>query len=401
MIVKISAGRAEGSVSAPPSKSMAHRLLMCAAFSEGSTVAGVDFSEDVLATLDCLRTLGARVETTGDTVTLGGLDIDSVPENTELFCRESGSTLRFFIPICLLTGKKIKLLGSARLMERPQSVYEDICREQGILFDRSGDGITLCGKLRPGEYSVAGDVSSQFITGLMFALARLPGDSVIKLVGKCESRSYIDLTVKALADFGVTVLQNENEYLIKGGQSFCSRNLSVEGDYSNAAFFDALNLLGSKVRVTGLDPHSLQGDRVYKDLFSKLGGSEEIDLSDCPDLAPVLFALSAFVGKTVFVGTKRLKIKESDRAAAMKDVLSRFGVQVDIAENEVTVWGGKITAPKEPLPSFCDHRIVMSAAVLLTLTGGSITGAEAVNKSFPDFFKKLSSLGINIEVCSL
>ncbi len=401
MIVKISAGRAEGSILAPPSKSMAHRLLICAAFSEKSTVKGIEYSEDVLATLDCLRALGATVETDGDTVTLGGLSAERFPQNAELLCRESGSTLRFFIPICLLSESKITLRGSERLMERPQSVYEKICKEQGLTFCRDGQSIVVKGPLCAGEYSVAGDISSQFITGLMFALSCLSGDSVINIVGKTESRSYINLTLKALADFGVTVKESDGKYYIKGGQKFCSREITVEGDYSNAAFFDAFNVLGSEVFIEGLREDSLQGDRVYKQLFSRLGGSEEIDLSDCPDLAPVLFALSAYVGKTVFTGTRRLKIKESDRAEAMRDVLSSFGVRVDIAENSVTVWGGAITPPSEPIFGHNDHRIVMAAALLLSLTGGEIYGAEAVSKSLPNYFERLKSLGINIEVESL
>ncbi len=399
MIVKIGKGRAEGTVSAPPSKSMAHRLLLCAAMSEKSTVRGIEYSEDVLATLDCLRALGARVETEGDSVTLGGLSLKTAKGAT-LPCRESGSTLRFFIPLCLLSGNELTLTGSARLLERPQTVYEKICTEQGIKFQKTAHGITLCGKLCAGEYSVAGDISSQFITGLMFALCHLDGDSFIKIVGKTESRSYIDLTIKALADFGVTVTPREDGYFVAGGQKFLSRDITVEGDYSNAAFFDAFNLLGGNVTVTGLREDSLQGDRVYKKLFEKLG-KEEIDLSDCPDLAPILFSLSAKVGKTVFTGTRRLKIKESDRAEAMKQELAKLGVGVDIAENSVTVFGGKITAPTEPIDSHNDHRIVMSMAVLLSLVGGEIKGAEAVSKSLPDFFKMLNSLSLDTEVKTL
>ncbi len=398
MNIKIYSGTARGSVAAPPSKSMAHRLLLCAAMSGESTVSGVDFSEDILATLDCLRALGARVNINGDKVTLGGLCSEHFPEDAELFCRESGSTLRFFIPICLLAGKKINLYGSARLLERPQEVYEELCREKGFLFERDGEKITVCGKLTAGEYSVRGDISSQFITGLIFALFAAGGSSKIKLGGKVESLPYIKLTLKAFADFGAKIaLTEQNEIIIEGGRPE-NRNITVEGDYSNAAFFDALNIFGGSVTVTGLQDGSLQGDRVYKTVFADLQKTH--DLSDCPDLAPVAFAVAAFSGGGSFCGTRRLKIKESDRAEAMKAELEKFGIEVAVGDNSVKI-SGKLSAPKQTLCGHNDHRIVMALAVLCTVTGGVIEGAEAVAKSFPDFFSRLGSLGIKTEVESL
>lgn len=397
MIAEIKKCIARGVCVAPPSKSMAHRLLMCGAFSEKSKISGVEFSEDIKATLDCLLALGARVEIDGNTVTVGGL----CPEECGkafLPCRESGSTLRFFLPLCLLSNAEKTLKGSARLLERPQSVYEDICKKQGLLFQKEDGSIKVGGTLSAGEYRVRADISSQFITGLMFALARKSEDSKIILEGKSESLSYIDLTVKAFKDFGVNIEKTDGGYYIRGGQKFLSKELSVEGDYSNAAFFDALNVLGGSVEIKGLSPDSLQGDRVYKKLFTKFGTDEPIDLADCPDLAPVLFALAAAKGKTRFIGTRRLKIKESDRAEAMKTELAKFGVQVEVEENSATVFGGEITPPTDMLCGWGDHRIVMALSLLCTQTGGKIAGAEAVNKSLPDFFSRLSELNITVEV---
>ncbi len=394
MRIKIYKGTAAGTMIAPPSKSMAHRLLICGAMTEKSSVSGIEFSEDICATIDCLKALGAKIEIIGDRVEVGGLNPAKFPENAELFCRESGSTLRFFIPLCLLSGKEIKLFGSERLLSRPQEVYEELCREKGFSFINDGKKITLKGSLGAGEYLVRGDVSSQFITGLIFALS-LCGGGKIKLKGKTESGSYIELTKKALAEFGIDITLGENEIIVPAGAVFQNRDIAVEGDYSNAAFFDALNVFGGEVELLGLDECSLQGDRVYSEIFAE--DTPEYDLSDCPDLAPIAFAVAAYKGGGHFSGTHRLKIKESDRAEAMRKELEKFGIKLTIGENEVSV-SGKLTPPTTVLAGHNDHRIVMALAVLSTLTGGVIEGAEAAAKSLPDFFSRLASLGIKTEV---
>ena len=398
MTVKIKKGKARGTVSAPPSKSMAHRNLICAAFTERSTVRGVSFSEDIRATLSCLEALGADVRVDGDTVTLGGIGRNPV-KNPELFCNESGSTLRFMIPLCLMRDEQITLTGSQRLFERPNKIYADICEKQGLHFEQTEKGISVRGRLSSGNFAIPGDVSSQFISGLMFVLPLLKGDSIITLTGKIESRSYIFLTLKALSDFGVHIEQTSYDtYYIKGGQSYENRDVCVEGDYSNAAFFEALNYLGGEVEIKGLDEKSLQGDRVYSQLFPLLEkGRAAIDISDCPDLAPVLFALASVKNGAVFTGTRRLKIKESDRAGAMKEELSKFGIKVRVEENSVEVEKGELKAPEEVLCGHNDHRIVMALSVLCTLTGGSIDEAQSVKKSFPDFFERLRETGIEIQ----
>lgn len=398
MVVTINKSKAFGRVIAPPSKSMAHRYLICAALSPESEIKGVGFSEDIKATLSCLEALGANAEISGNTVRIGGIDIAKGIKNGKLFCNESGSTLRFLIPLCLLFDKKITLTGTKRLMERSLSVYSDICRAAGMYFNQGAESVTVKGRLSAGKYSVRGDVSSQFISGLMFALPLLPNDSVIDITGALESGSYLGMTVKALADFGVRISRtDEHTIYIKGNQTYKPRELTVEGDYSNAAFFDALNALGGNVAVSGLKKDTCQGDAVYKKLFGEIvRGCPEIDISDCPDLGPVLMAAAAANNGAHFTGTHRLKIKESDRGAAMAEELAKFGCKTLIGDNDITVHACNLKTPELPLNGHNDHRIVMSLAVLCTLTGGKIYGAQAVSKSFPDFFERFSSLGIDL-----
>lgn len=399
MIASISAGTAFGRVEAPPSKSMAHRYLICGALSGGSVIRKIALSEDIKATLGCLEALGAKVEIKGSDVYIGGINFEKVTDGAELYCGESGSTLRFLIPLCLLTGKKITLKGTKRLMSRSLSVYGDICAAQGISFSERDDSVTVCGRLSPGKYSVKGDISSQFISGLLFSLPLLQGDSMIDIGGALESGSYVNMTVKALADFGVRISRSDEHTLfVKGNGIYKPRELTVEGDYSNAAFFEALNSVGGNVAVAGLKKNTCQGDAVYRRLFAELvRGCPETDVSDCPDLAPVLMAVAAANNGTRLTGTHRLKIKESDRGAAMAEELAKFGCRVEAGENEIRVYGCNPKKPALPLSGHNDHRIVMALSVLCSVTGGEIYGAEAVCKSFPDYFEKLASLGIEVK----
>lgn len=403
MIVKITPSTAFGRVKAPPSKSMAHRLLICGALSKESVISGVAFSEDIKATLSCLKALGADIKIENDNVTLGGIDINKAPASNKLFCSESGSTLRFIIPLCLLFGGYFNLSGSERLMERSLIVYEEICKNQGISFTKTKTDLSLCGKLSAGKYTVRGDVSSQFISGLMFALPLLGQDSIIEITNSLESGSYLNLTIKALADFGVRITRyDEKTFYIKGGQTYKNRNLKVEGDYSNAAFFEAFNLIGGNVAVSNLSKTSAQGDRVYKEMMLEIeSGCPTLDISDCPDLGPILITAAALKNGAKFIGTHRLKIKESDRGAAMAEELLKFGCNIVVRDNEIIVPKTELSTPKMPLSSHNDHRIVMSLSVLASLYGGEIYGAEAVGKSFPDYFERLNSIGIKTEVVNL
>lgn len=398
MRVKINKCSLSGTINAPASKSFGHRLMICAALSGGvSHISGISDSDDMLATLDCISALGAKYEKSGGAVTIYGV---TRPKNimSTFPCRESGSTLRFFIPISISGGGDVRFTGTKRLIDRGIGIYEELFERKGISVKKNEDSIFLSGTLTAGEYTLRGDVSSQFISGLLFALPLLDGDSIIKILPPVESRAYIDITVNALKTFGVTVEETEeNIFRVKGNQTYKSTNVSVEGDWSNAAALYGLKSLGHDLNITGLNESSIQGDMICRELLEKLdGGFAQIDLSNCPDLGPVLFAAAAAKNGAHFTGTRRLRIKESDRAASMAEELEKFGVLCDVGENSVTVHKGTLHPPRSALSSHNDHRIVMAMTMLLTLTGGEIDGAQAINKSYPDFFDELERLGLEV-----
>jgi len=399
MKVTIQPGRAVGTVAAPPSKSMAHRLLICAALSKGiSHIKGIFLNEDIRATLDCLRALGAECTLQEDTVTVRGINIFTVRSASELPCRESGSTLRFLIPPALLCAADITFTGEKGLFSRPLSVYENFSVSNGFSFFKDNRKLKVGGSLESGIFSVPGDVSSQFISGLLFALPLLDGDSTIVISPPLESRPYIELTLQALRSFGICARWRDSHTLhIPGNQNYRPADVTVEGDWSGAAFFAALNALGGDVQITGLDPDSLQGDRIALQYLTALReGCPAIDLSQCPDLGPVLFAVAAAKNGARFTGTKRLRLKESDRIAAMSEALSAFGCEVMVDDDSVTIIANALRRPDRVLCGYNDHRIVMALSILLTLTGGQIRGTQAVQKSFPNFFDRLADLGITL-----
>ncbi len=382
-------------IPAPPCKSMAHRLLICAGLSDGtSRIRNLERSEDILATMDCLNALGASCTMKGTTAVIRGADVFRAPGGAVLPCRECGSTMRFLVPLGLLGGEPVTLTGSRKLLSRPLSVYETICEERGLSYRREEEQLLVQGPLPAGTYTLPGNISSQFISGLLFALPLLREDSVIRILPPVESRPYIDMTLAAMKQYGVRAeWQDEETISVPGRQRYRAGEAAVEGDWSNAAFPLAMG-----IGVSGLDPDSLQGDRCCAELMEQLrNGSAEADLSDCPDLGPVLFAYAAAHHGGHFTGTERLRIKESDRVAAMAEELKKFGVEMQIGENEVTVPAG-IRAPQQELEGHGDHRIVMALTVLCAETGGSIRGAEAVAKSWPEFFKRLKNAGIEVEI---
>ena len=432
MLVRIQPSTARGRITAPPSKSMAHRMLICAALAEGiSTIHGIDLSQDILATIDGLRALGADITCQDGNAIVRGIDITcwdgkemlgvanscasagdadapgedvgyrdgGEPATSILPCRESGSTLRFLLPLCLMGGTSHVLTGSERLLERPLKVYEKICKEQGLVFLKEKNSVQVAGTLAAGQYEIPGNVSSQFISGLLFVLPLLSDDSRIRLIGPVESRPYIDMTMQVLRSFGVhTAWKDERTIDIPGRQQYCSQDAQIEGDYSNAAFFDAFNLIGGDVTVEGLAQGSVQGDRLYKQYFDQMEEEfTEIDLTDCPDLGPILMVLAAMRHGAKFTGTARLRFKESSRGAVMKEELEKAGAKIELADNEIRVAAGAGT-PSETLHGHGDHRIVMALAVLLSKVGGSISGAEAVAKSLPDFWERLKRLGILVRL---
>ncbi len=390
--------RACGSVPAPPSKSYAHRLLIAAGLADGvSRITGIAPSQDMLATLDCLAALGVTAQTEKDTVLLrGGSPAGS--DGAVFPCRESGSTLRFFLPLALVRPGTAVFTGSERLLERGIGVYETALGEKGVSFEKAADRVTVRGRLTPGTYTLPGNVSSQFVSGLLFALPLLEGDSRIRLQPPVESRPYMEITAQVISRFGIRIERpDSNTFLVPGGQRYTPGDRTVEGDWSNAAALLAYNLAGGDVTVTGLNPDSLQGDRICVSALERLKEPDPVlDLSDCPDLGPVLFAAAALQGGGTFTGTRRLRIKESDRAAVMAEELAKFGISAVVEENAVRIRPGRLRRPTVPLDSRNDHRIVMAMALLASVTGGEIVGAEAVNKSFPSFFETLTALGLEV-----
>lgn len=397
MTARFTPSAPRGRVTAPPSKSVAHRYLIAAALAEGTShIAGISSSEDISATVDCLRALGADIEICDGVATVRGFDPCTAAPSVPLPCRESGSTLRFLLPLCWLSGNGATLVGSKRLLERPLSLYEDIAAREGLTLLHEDGGIRVRGRLQGGEYVLRGDISSQFITGLLLALPFTGKESSVRLLPPIESRSYLDLTLAALARFGGSARFTAEDTVLIPAERLTACDCRVEGDYSNAAFFDALAALGYPVSVEGLDPESRQGDRVYPAMLSALDkGYATLSLADCPDLGPILMAVAAAKHGARFTDTRRLRIKESDRGAAMAEELARLGVAVSVGENEITVGTG-LRPPREPLTGHNDHRIVMALSTLLLSLGGEIRGAEAVRKSLPEYFEILSSIGTEV-----
>lgn len=397
MIASFEPSVLSGKISAPSSKSIAHRFLILAALcQENSVIEGIDFNEDVLATIDCLKALGAKMEINKNSVTVNPESFLKA-ENPVLKCRESGSTLRFFIPLALTLDKKVEFKGSRRLFERPLTVYEEIAKENGFLFEKGEDFLTLCGNLKSGDIKVKGDISSQFITGLIFALVHLNKEASIEVLPPFESRSYVDLTLGALKVFGANIYyENKNKIKILPVNltAFSGR---VEGDYSSAAFLDAFNRIGSDISVENLNPQSLQGDKAYIEYFEKIEkGTPTLDISNCPDLAPVLIAAASLKNGATLLSTERLKIKESDRGQAMHKELKKLGGGLIFGENSITVPRQSLEYKGSVLNGHNDHRIVMALSVILSKIGGEIEGVEAVSKSYKDFFADIKTLGAKV-----
>ena len=422
MLVTIQNARSVGgTITAPPSKSMAHRAVLCAALAEGrSHITNLEFSKDISATLGAAAQLCARVRTGADDAVVEGLG-HFVPLAAPVDCCESGSTLRFLIPIASLTGQAVFFTGRGRLMERPQSVYEALYREQGLRFEQSAAGLTVEGALTPGEYRLAGHVSSQFISGLLFATPLMEAPSTIEVRAPFESRSYVDLTTDAMQKFGVKVSVRARKdgsatYKVAAPQHYAAADMDVEGDYSQAAFLAVLGSTVGGITITGLPSGSHQGDRVILDILKQCGakfersGSHvtfhrsllkavEIDLADCPDLGPVLIALGCFCsGTTIIRNAGRLRIKECDRIAAMQEELAKMGGTVKADGDTLTIEGCALHKPTAPLNGHNDHRIVMAMAVAALAAGqpAVIEGANAVNKSWPDFFEVIKGLGAHV-----
>ncbi len=413
----IKPSKTQGSVKIPPSKSMAHRAIICAALADGtSVISNVDYSVDISTTIDCMRRLGAEIQCGENSVTVKGIKDFSSFTDTHIECNESGSTLRFLIPVFSLTGEKITFTGKNRLLKRPQKIYEEMFAEAGLWFAQDEEKIQICGMLPAKEYTISGGVSSQFISGLLFALPLKEADSKIHIVPPFESRSYIDLTIQMLAKFGVEIVwEDELTLLVKGGQKYMPHNETVEGDFSQFAFFGVLSAINNPVKIYGMNPDSLQGDKQILEILSAYGcdvqysdggytiaaeklTASDTDLKNCPDLGPVLCTLAMFAdGESRIYNANRLRIKESDRILAMQTECAKMGCVITDTENEMFIKGG-YSQSEEPLDGWKDHRIVMACAVALSKLGGTIEGCEAITKSYPSFFDDLKKVGVNVEI---
>lgn len=399
MKVKILPSKTSGEVSAPPSKSFAHRYLIGSVLSRGKCVIkNIADSDDISATLSCIEQLGGSVTKDGNTVTVIPTNEKQI-ENAVFDCKESGSTLRFFIPVVLATGaKNCTFLGSERLLARGIKEYEKLFENSDVKINSDEKSIEISGKLTAGNYEISGEVSSQYTTGMLFALSVLDGKSTLKITGNAESRAYVDMTIKVLKDFGADIAEPEKNFFeINGKGRLSPGEFTVEGDWSNAAFLIALSRLVGRISVSELNENSVQGDRFSSVAFNALDGENaEIDLKDCPDLAPILFSYAAYKNGGKFINTRRLRVKESDRANVMAEELKKFGANVKVYENSVEIEKTQLKPPIVPLCGHNDHRIVMALSVLAAVFGAEIDGAEAVNKSYPDFFRVIKKAGVNV-----
>ena len=407
MNVTITPAKLTGTVTPPPSKSQAHRVLIAAALADGvSRIDNVAFSQDIEATINCLEELGAEFVRDGSTVTVRGMGANAMSPLRRLAyprldCGESGSTLRFLIPVALAVRGGGIFTGRGRLMERPQKPYFDLFDEKGIFCEQKDGVLTVTGMLTPGEYRLPGNVSSQFFTGLLYALPLLGGPSAIVPTTPLESEGYIRMTLQAMAQFGVEMpvtMSLPPHYHPQGNQTYRAADVSVEADWSQAGFWYAAKALGNAVETAGMNPASTQGDRVIVDHFAKLSqpGDVDADVSGCPDLVPPLAAMAALrAGRTTrLTNAARLRIKESDRLAAVTQVLYALGADVTEGPDSLTIRGKDGLAGGVKVDSFNDHRIAMMAAIAATRCGKPVTiaGAECVAKSYPDFWEDYEAL---------
>ena len=408
MNITITPGKLSGAVTPPPSKSQAHRLLIAAALARGeSVISNVALSQDIEATIRCLEELGAEFTLDGSTITVRGMGANAMSPlrrmaYPHLDCGESGSTLRFLIPIALAVRGGSVFTGRGRLMERPLKPYFGLFDEKGIFYEQKDGALTVAGLLEPGEYRLPGNVSSQFFTGLLFALPLLNGPSALVPATPLESEGYIQMTLRAMAQFGVELpvtLSLPPQYHPQGNQTYRAADVAVEADWSQAAFWYGAGLLGNPVTVAGMDPGSLQGDRVIADQMLQLSGQGDVepDVSGCPDLVPPLAAMAALrAGATTrLTNAARLRLKESDRLSSVTAVLSALGADVTEGPDFLTIRGKETLAGGVTVDSFNDHRIAMMAAIAATRCEKPVTirGAECVAKSYPSFWEEYERLG--------
>ena len=398
MRLTFSPSRVSGKVCVPPSKSCAIRHILASCLADGeSTVRNIGCSDDIKAAVSCMNALGAEVTVSGGDALIKGHAALPLSATEEINTGDSATLLRFLLPLCMNGTGVHKFSLSPQLKARPLSVYSELFSGEGFTFVREGNILSVGGSLRPGNFVFPGNVSSQFAGGLMFALPRLDGDSELIMTGKCGSEGYIDLTSVILCEHGVVTKRQGDRICIRGGQTFRSGNFTVEGDFSAGAMLEALNYTGNDVEIAGLPEKSLQPDVICRELFEKIkAGGAEINIDTCPDLAPILMTAAAVFGGVTLTGTGRLAYKESDRAHTVAAELRKFGADIRVEPDRVTVNDSSLHSPGEVCLSHGDHRVAMALTPLLLRYGGSLDGAEAVNKSFPNFFGLLADIGADI-----
>lgn len=394
MNITIKPGKLTGTVTAIPSKSQAHRLLICAALAERGTILNCpETNRDIDATAQCLNALGAEITRTPEGFAVK--PVEKLPSQASLHCQDSGSTLRFLLPVVGALGCNTTFYLAGRLPQRPLSPLWEEMERMGCILDRPTENTISCkGKLRAGAYTISGGVSSQFITGLLLALPLLPGESSIEITGRLESAPYVTMTLHAMEQFGVAV----RNFKIPEGMRFASPGMvTVEGDWSNAAFFLGARALGSSVEITNLNPHSAQGDRAAAELIPALAERQTINAADIPDLVPILAIVAACSRGAVFTDIARLRLKESDRVESVKEMICAMGGQAEADENTLTVFGTGLVGGR--VDAHNDHRIAMAAAIAATACRENVTilGAECVQKSYPRFWEVYQELGGHYE----
>lgn len=421
MEVKIYPSQVQGSIQIPSSKSLSHRAILCAGLADKtSTITNLFYSKDIEATMQCIQNLGAKIHKDPTSCRIQGTSIFQQAKDYICPCNESGSTLRFLIPIGALTSHVGTFTGKGRLLQRPMTIYEKIFRDQGLFYLQEEDQIQIQGPLKPQHFTLPGNISSQFISGLLLALPLLEGSSTITIQEPYESRSYVDLTIQMLRRFGITIKEKENQYFIPGRQCYRSQDIAIEGDASQMAFFGVLACLNHELTFSNMNPESIQGDRVILEHLKTAGSTihfdathltiskcrpqaQRIDLTNCPDLGPILCVLASFSkGTTTIYNAQRLRLKESDRILAMETELKKWGVPIYTTNDTITIHGKK-TYEKEELvfiDSHNDHRIAMAMTIfgLCAKSPSIIQNAQAIEKSYPNFFQDIQSIHGKVEI---
>lgn len=403
MDIKITPSFLSGKIIVPPSKSISHRALICAALADGqSLLHNVLDCEDTRATADALTALGAAITANGADVTVDGIGSPAV--NADIDCRESGSTLRFMLPVAAALGTASVFDGRANLPNRPITPYLDEFPKHGVTFDSDKMPYRLHGKLTGGEFPVTGDISSQFITGYMLAMPLTGENCTIHLTSELQSRPYAELTADVMNTFGVSVDIGTDDFRINAGSTFKPREYTVEADMSQAAFFLVANAVGGSTEPVNLNPDSKQGDRAIVDIVREFERSEgmafDVNAEDIPDLVPILTVLACFAdGTSHITGCGRLRIKECDRLAAISTELNKLGARIEAGADFLTVHGVKELHGGD-CDTYSDHRIAMSLAVASQRCTEPliIRGADCVSKSYPEFFTDFIKLGGKYDV---